>query len=70
MYGDNSELNLNVKLILQKHLRELCAGMKGVIVTCNGMEKLCVTDAYRLFNEVCLPQDMYSSLSNMIFIVC
>lgn len=27
--------------------------MKGVIVTCSGMEKLCVTDAYRLFNEVC-----------------
>ena len=43
----------NIIALLQKHLRELCPGMKGMIVTCNGMEKMCVTDAYRLFNEVC-----------------
>ena len=37
----------------QKKGQELLApGMKGVLVTCNQREKLCVREAYNLLNEV------------------
>lgn len=39
--------------IFQKKGQELLApGMKGVLVTCNQREKLCVREAYNLLNEV------------------
>ena len=33
-------------------LEELCVGMQGVLITTGDQEKLCVSEAYSLLNEV------------------
>ena len=50
--GNNLSKPLSPRFFQKKGQELLTPGMKGVIVTCNEREKLCIKEAYNVLNEV------------------